>query len=47
MELGLAENQTGIICIGAQAALGGAKRWEERNLKPNKCIKLISIQAAR
>ena len=30
VELGLAENQTGIICIGAQAALGGAKRWEER-----------------
>lgn len=30
VELGLAENRTGIICIGAQAALGGAKRWEER-----------------
>ena len=28
--LGLAENRTGIICIGTQAALGGAKRWEER-----------------
>nr|WP_206751830.1 hypothetical protein [Chroococcidiopsis cubana] len=30
VELGLAENRTGIICIGAQAAVGGAKRWEER-----------------
>ena len=30
VELGLAENRTGIICIGGQAALGGAKRWEKR-----------------
>lgn len=30
VELGLAEKRTGIICIGAQAAFGGTKRWEER-----------------
>lgn len=30
VELGLAEKRTGITCIGAQAAFGGAKRWEER-----------------
>ncbi|MBW4637890.1 MAG: transposase [Gloeocapsa sp. UFS-A4-WI-NPMV-4B04] len=30
VELGLAEHRTGITCIGAQAACGGAKRWEER-----------------
>ena len=30
MELGLAEKRTGITCIGAQVAFGGAKRWEER-----------------
>ena len=30
MELGLAEKRTGITCIGAQAACGGTKRWEER-----------------
>lgn len=30
VELGLAENRTRIICIGAQADLGGAKLWSER-----------------
>lgn len=30
VELGLAENRTGIICVGAQSAFSGAKRWEER-----------------
>ncbi len=30
MELGLAEKRTGITCIGAQAAFGGNKSWEER-----------------
>src|SRR6266571_568015 len=27
--LGLAERRTGIICLGAQAAFSGRKRWEE------------------
>jgi Rhodopirellula transposase DDE domain len=27
--LGLAEKRTGLTCIGAQAACGGRKRWEE------------------
>jgi hypothetical protein len=27
--LGLAERRTGIICLGAQSALSGRKRWEE------------------
>ncbi len=30
VELGLAEKRTGITCIGAQAAFGGSKSWEER-----------------
>jgi hypothetical protein len=29
--LGLAERRTGIICLGAQAAFSGRKRWEERH----------------
>lgn len=29
VELGLAEKRTGMTCIGAQAAFGGRKRWEE------------------
>ena len=28
--LGLAERRTGIICLGAQSALSGRKRWEEQ-----------------
>lgn len=30
VELGLAEKRTGITCVGAQAAFGGNKSWEER-----------------
>jgi hypothetical protein len=29
--LGLAERRTGIICLGAQSAFSGRKRWEERH----------------
>jgi hypothetical protein len=28
--LGLAERRTGIMCLGAQSACSGRKRWEER-----------------
>ena len=28
--LGLAERRTGIMCLGAQSAFSGRKRWEER-----------------
>lgn len=30
VEVGLAEKRTGLICVGAQSAFGGNKRWEER-----------------
>ena len=29
--LGLAERRTGLMCLGAQAAFSGRKRWEERH----------------
>jgi hypothetical protein len=29
--LGLAERRSGIICLGAQSALSGRKRWEEQH----------------
>ena len=29
VELGLAERRTGILCLGAQAAFSGRKRWED------------------
>ena len=30
VEVGLAEQRTGIICLGAHAAFSGRKRWEEQ-----------------
>lgn len=30
VEVGLAEQRTGIVCVGAQSGYGGAKRWEEK-----------------
>lgn len=29
VEVGLAEHRTGILCVGAQGAFSGRKRWEE------------------
>src|SRR5512145_828138 len=31
VEVGLAERRTGIICLGAQSAFSGRKRWEEQH----------------
>ena len=31
VELGLAEKQTGITCVGSQSGFSGTKRWEERH----------------
>jgi hypothetical protein len=47
VELGLAENRTGIICIGAQAALGGAKRWEECFPQAAETLRLIAESHAK
>ena len=33
VEVGLAEHRTGILCLGAQAAWSGRKRWEEKYLE--------------
>jgi hypothetical protein len=30
VEVGLAEHRTGIVCLGAQSAFSGRKRWEEQ-----------------
>ena len=31
VQLGLHEHRTGIICVGAQAAFGGNRLWEEQH----------------
>jgi len=33
LEVGLAERRTGLICLGAQAACSGRKRWEDTDPK--------------
>jgi hypothetical protein len=32
IQLGLEEKRSGIICLGAQSAKGGAKKWEEKQV---------------
>lgn len=44
VELGLAEKRTGITCVGAQSAFGGAKRWEER--QPEAAAALLQLAEA-
>lgn len=42
--MGLGERRTGVICIGAQSAFGGNKRWEEHH--PDAAAALIQIAEA-
>lgn len=39
VELGLAEQRTGIKCVGAQSAKSGVKRWEEQQPEAAKILK--------
>lgn len=41
IEVGLAEKRTGIICVGLQSALSGAKRWEEK--QPQAALSLLQL----
>jgi Rhodopirellula transposase DDE domain len=41
VELGLAEKRSGLTCMGAQSALSGTKRWEER--QPEAAARLIAL----
>ena len=42
VELGLSEKRSGIICVGAQSMLSGAKKWEEKNPQGAKVLKEIA-----
>jgi hypothetical protein len=42
VELGLAEKRTAMTCIGAQAAFGGTKRWEERYPEAAACLQQLA-----
>jgi hypothetical protein len=42
--LGLAEKQTGLVCVGAQSGFGGNRKWEERY--PDAATALVTIAEA-
>ena len=44
VEVGLAERRTGIVCLGAQAAFSGRKRWEDT--QPEAAAALSRLAAA-
>jgi hypothetical protein len=41
VELGLHEKRTGVVCLSAQSAFGGDKRWEEKH--PEACSALSTL----
>src|SRR5436309_5561398 len=45
--LGLAERRTGIICLGAQAACSGRKRWEEPHPPAAQALRQLADAAAQ
>ena len=45
VEVGLAERRTGVICLGAQAACSGRKRWEDQH--PQVAAALRSLAEAQ
>src|SRR5256712_172338 len=40
--LGLAERRSGIICLGAQAAFSGRKRWEEQHPRAAQALRQLA-----
>ena len=40
--LGLAERRTGIICLGAQSAFSGRKRWEEQHPQAAQALRQLA-----
>jgi len=40
--LGLAESRSGIICLGAQAAFSGRKRWEEQQPQATQALRQLA-----
>jgi hypothetical protein len=42
VSLGLAEKRTGIICLGAQSALSGRKRWEVQHPQAAQALRQLA-----
>jgi hypothetical protein len=47
IEVGLAEKRTGIICLGAQSAFGGNKRWEEKQPEASEALRRLAESHAQ
>ena len=45
--LGLAESRSGIICLGAQAAFSGRKRWEEQQPQAAQALRQLADAQAQ
>jgi hypothetical protein len=45
--LGLAEQRTGIVCLGAQQACGGNYRWEERHAQAAAALRTLAESHAQ
>ena len=42
VSLGLSERRTGIICLGAQSAFSGRKRWEEQHPQAARALRQLA-----
>jgi hypothetical protein len=45
--LGLAERRTGIMCLGAQSAFSGRKRWEEQHPQVAQALRQLADAQAQ
>lgn len=47
VEVGLAERRTGVICLGAQAAFSGRKRWEDQHPQAAAALRALAEAQAQ
>jgi hypothetical protein len=47
VELGLAERRPGIVCLGAQAAFSGCKRWETEHPQVAEALRQLAAAHAQ
>src|SRR5690606_777665 len=45
--LGLAEQRTGIVCLGAQQACSGNRRWEEKHMEAAAALRTLAESHAQ
>src|SRR3989440_11500522 len=45
--LGLAEKRSGLVCVGAQSAFSGRKRWEEQHAQAAEALRQLACGHAQ